>query len=218
VRIRRTHSLLLFGAAGPIAFVAISQLDAALQPDYSSWHDTISTLSLAPHGWIQIVNFILYGVLMLCFTEGLRRSGEMRTLAYVLLVTAAAGLIIIGPFRTDPVLGFPPGEPTVVTPIGTVHNMGALLVFLTLPAAAVATLRRPLGGWAAFSTACSVLSLAAIAAFFATITAANGHDGGDSPAGLFERLPALIMGLWQIAYALRVLTGRDKAGHRGPSR
>lgn len=206
--IRSTHLLLLAGAAGPVAFVGISQLDGALQPHYSSWHDTISTLSLAPHGWIQLANFILYGVLMLCFAEGLRRSGEVRRLAYVLLVAAAGCLILLGPFRTDPVLGFPPGRPTVVTPTGTVHNIAALLVFLAIPAAAVAALRRPLGGWAVFSTACGVLSLAAIGAFFAAVTAAHGHDGGDSPAGLFERLPGLLMGLWQIAYVVRVLTGR----------
>ncbi|GAA2637818.1 DUF998 domain-containing protein [Paractinoplanes durhamensis] len=203
--------LLALGAAGPVLFAATFTINGAIQPGYSSGHDTISTLSLAQYGWVQIANFVLYGVLTLCFAEGLRRSAALRTSAYALLALAGLGLILIGPFRTDPVLGFPPGEPTVVTATGDVHNTGALLVFLAFPVAAVAALRRPLAGWALFSIGCSTASLIALAAFFAAVTAAHGQDGGNSPAGLYERLPVLFMGLWQAAYAMRALTGTTKA-------
>jgi hypothetical membrane protein len=203
--------LLAFGAASPVVFAATFTIDAAIQPGYSSWHDTISTLSLAQYGWVQIANFMVYGVLTLCFAEGLRRSAALRVPAYALLVLGGLGLILIGPFRTDPVLGFPPAEPTVVTATGTVHNMGALIVFLAFPIAAVAALRRPFAGWAVLCVSCSMVSLIAIAAFFAAVTAAHGQDGGNSPAGLYERLPILFMGLWQTAYAMRALTGATKA-------
>ncbi|MEU7861072.1 DUF998 domain-containing protein [Nonomuraea sp. NPDC049141] len=206
--IPRTQIPLVLGAAGPVIFITAYLVNGAAQPGYSSWHDTISALSLAPHGWLQIANFVLYGVLTLCFAEGLRRSGAVNTRGYALLVAAGVGLILIGPFRTDPILGFPAGEPAVVTLGGTVHNLGALVVFVAFSAAAFVAARRPLRGWSVFSIASGAVSLVAVAAFFATVAAAQGHDGGDSPAGFFERLPTLFIGLWQVAFAVRVLTGR----------
>jgi hypothetical membrane protein len=204
----RTQLLLILGAAGPVIFAAAFLVNGALQPGFSSWHDTISVLSLAHHGWIQDANFMLYGVLTLCFAEGLRRSGAANAWGFALLVIAGLGLLVIGPFRTDPVLGFPAGQPTVVTPGGTVHNMAALVVFLAFPAASFVMALRSSRSWAAFSIASSVLSLVAVALFFATVSAAKGQDGGNSPAGFYERLPTLFIGLWQVAFAIRVLTRR----------
>jgi hypothetical membrane protein len=210
--VQRKHWLLLaLGAAGPVIFIACYLANGAAQPGYSSWHDTISALSLARHGWIQAANFMLYGVLTLCFAEGLRRSGAIRGWGYGLLVTAGLGLLVIGPFRTDPVLGFPAGQPAVTTPAGTVHSLTSLVVFLAFPAAAMVTTRRPFGGWAAFSITSSVLSVLAVGVFFALVSAAHNQPGGDSPAGLFERLPTLFLGLWQVGFALRVWTGRQPA-------
>lgn len=223
--VHRKHRLLLaLGAAGPVIFIACYLANGAAQPGYSSWHDTISVLSLARHGWIQIANFMLYGVLTLCFAEGLRRSGAVRGWGFRLLVIAGLGLLVIGPFRTDPVLGFPVGQVSVTTATGTVHSLTSLVVFLAFPAAALATMRRPLGGWAVFSITTSVLSLLSVVAFFALVTAAHNHSGGDSPAGLFERLPTVLLGLWQIAFVIRVWTGRQlsadgkEPGRPGPGR
>jgi hypothetical membrane protein len=204
--------LLTLGAVGPVIFVAAYLVNGAMQPGYSSWHDTISTLSLARHGWIQAVSFMLYGLLTLCFAEGLRHSGAADARGFALLVIAGLGLLVIGPVRTDPVLGFPAGEPSAATPGGTVHSLVSLVVFLAFPAAVLVMARRSSRGWAAFSVATGVLSLVAVALFFAAVSAARGHDGGDSPAGLYERLPTLFIGLWQIAFAFRVLTRR--AGSR----
>jgi hypothetical membrane protein len=209
MNVRRIRQFLLtLGVAGPVIFVAAYLVNGGTQPGYNSWHDTISTLSLADNGWIQVANFMLYGVLTLCFAEGLRRSGVTNAWGFALLVIAGLGLLVIGPFRTDPVLGFPAGQATIVTLGGTVHSMVALVVFLAFPAAVFVMAFRSSRGWAAFSIASSVLSLVAVALFFASVSAANGHDGGDSPAGFYERLPTLFIGLWQVAFGLRVLTGR----------
>ena len=212
--IQRTQRVLLtLGAAGPVIFIAVYLADGAAQSGYSSWHDTISALSLARHGWIQVASFMLYGVLTLCFAEGLRSSGAIKGWGFALLVTAGLGLLVIGPFRTDPTLGFPAGESTVVTPVGTVHTMTSLVVFLAFPAAALVTTQRPLRGWAAFSITSSVLSVLAVGVYFAIVSAAHGHPGGDSPAGFFERLPTFFIGLWQVALVLRVLTGEQFPAH-----
>jgi hypothetical membrane protein len=212
--LQRKHRVLLtLGAAGPVIFIAGYLVNGATQPGYSSWHDTISTLSLARHGWIQVANFMLYGVLTLCFAEGLRRSGAIRGRGFALLVTAGLGLLVIGPFRTDPVLGFPAGEPSIVTSGGTVHNMSSLVVFLAFPAAVLVTTQRPFRGWAAFSITSSVLSVLAVGVYFAIVSAAHGHNGGDSPAGFFERLPTLLIGLWQVAFVFRVLADEQFPAH-----
>jgi hypothetical membrane protein len=205
---RTQRHLLTLGAAGPVIFIAAYLANGAMQPGYSSWHDTISTLSLARHGWIQAASFMLYGLLTLCFAEGLRRSRAATARAFVLLVIASLGLLVIGPVRTDPVLGFPAGEPATATPGGSVHSLVSLVVFLAFPAAVFVMARHSSRSWAAFSIASGVLSLIAVALFFAAVSAANGHAGGDSPAGFYERLPTFFIGLWQIALVFRVLTGR----------
>lgn len=205
---RAERLLLSAGAAGPIIFVGGYLANGARQPEYSSWHDTISTLSLGRHGWLQDANFMLFGASTLCFAEGLRRSGAVKATGFGLEVIAGLGLVVIGLFRSDPILGFPPGKPTVVTPRGTVHNVASLVVFVSFPAAALATTSPPLRGWDVFSITCSVLCVAALAAFFATVEAAAGEDGGNSPAGFLERLPTVFIGVWQVAFVLRVLTGR----------
>jgi hypothetical membrane protein len=205
--IQRTQRVLLsLGAAGPVIFIAVYLADGAAQSGYSSWHDTISTLSLAPAGWIQAASFMLYGVLTLCFAEGLRRSGAITGRQYAFLVIAGLGLLVIGPFRTDPVLGYPAGRAATATAAGTVHDLTSLVVFLAFPAAVFVRPWRPLRGWAGYSLATGVLSLAVIAAYMAAVTAAKGHAGGDSPAGLLERIPTVLIGLWQVAMAVRVLT------------
>jgi hypothetical membrane protein len=208
------HVAVVLGAAGPVIFIASYLVNGATQPGHSSWHDTISTLSLARRGWIQVAGFTVYGALALCFAEGLRRSGAIRGWGWRLLVIAGLGLLVIGPFRTDPILGFPAGEPAVTIGGGTVHTLTSLVVFVAVPAAMLATRRHSSRDWAAFSVAGSVLSLLAVVVYAALVAAAHGHDGGDSPAGLFERLPTLFIGLWQVAFAVRVWTGRHLAASR----
>src|SRR5215469_17820902 len=66
-----TKLLLLCGAIGPLLFVVAFLIEGATRPDYNAWQTTISTLSWGEQGWIQIVNFSLFGVLMLCFAVGL---------------------------------------------------------------------------------------------------------------------------------------------------
>lgn len=195
--------MLTVGAAGPVVFVLTYLANGAAQPGYDSTHDTISTLSLTPHGWIQAANFVLYGISTLCFAAGLRRADALRTWGLVALLVAGAGLILIGFFPTDPALGFPAGASATVTGVGTVHNMGALVVFLAFPLAAFAAAGRPFRGWAAFSIATGALSLVAVGAFFAAFE--GTAEGADSLAGFFERLPTLFLGVWQLAFTVRVL-------------
>ncbi|MGW5450525.1 DUF998 domain-containing protein [Nocardia sp. NPDC003979] len=201
--IRSTH-LLVAGAFGPAVFVLGYLINGALQAGYASSHDTISALSLAPHGWIQNSNFVVYGILTVLFAEGLRRTASLRTAGYLALLVAAAGLIVIGFFPTDPVLGFPESAPTVVTATGGIHNLGALVVFTAFPVAALTTVTRRSHLWSVFSIATAVFSIAAVGAFFAAVESTPA--GAQSSAGFYERLPTLFIGLWQLVFVYRALT------------
>ena len=58
------------GMIGPVLFIAIFTLEGWLRPGYNPLGMFVSELSLGPGGWIQIVNFIVFGVLLLVFTWG----------------------------------------------------------------------------------------------------------------------------------------------------
>ena len=56
---------------------------------------------------------------MLAGAVGLGRRGR-------LVGTAAVGLLGAGAFRTDPILGYPPGEPEEKTPEGKAHDLSLI--------------------------------------------------------------------------------------------
>ena len=51
------------GMVGPTLFVAIFMLEGWLRPGYNSRGMYVSELALGPRGWIQGVNFVVFGVL-----------------------------------------------------------------------------------------------------------------------------------------------------------
>src|SRR5437764_9658183 len=68
-----TRFLIAGGAIGPLLFIMVFLIEGATRPGYSAWHNFVSQLSLSDQGWMQIVNFLVCGLLMLCFAIGLRR-------------------------------------------------------------------------------------------------------------------------------------------------
>src|SRR5437899_13087486 len=68
-----TRLLIAGGAIGPLLFIIVLLIEGATRPGYSAWHNYGSSLSLGPGGWVQQVNFVVFGVLMLCFAIGLRQ-------------------------------------------------------------------------------------------------------------------------------------------------
>ncbi|MGW7477871.1 DUF998 domain-containing protein [Nonomuraea muscovyensis] len=202
-----TKVLLLCGAIGPAVFAAVYVIAGATRPGYSTWHHTISTLSLGDQGWIQIGSFMLYGVLTLGFALGLRRalrSGPGSVWGPILFVVVGFGLIVIGPFVTDPVLGYPAATPAVPSLDGNIHNLTSLIVFVAFPVACFVLARRfahdRWRGWVPYSLVTGILAIAFFMLFFASVS-----DGGNSPAGLLERIPTIILGIWQALLALRLL-------------
>ena len=66
------------GIVGPVLFVLTFALEGWLRPGYEPLSMYVSALSLGPRGWIQIVNFVVFGVLLLVFTYGVTAEFQNR--------------------------------------------------------------------------------------------------------------------------------------------
>jgi hypothetical protein len=111
-------------------------------PDFDPRTHLLSQLSLGRWGWVQIVNFVLAGVLNVFYAIGLRRrldGGTGGTAAPIVIGLYGLFLVIVGVFKTDPANGFPPGAGSSVQPSGhaVIHALGGLFTFLTLTAGLV---------------------------------------------------------------------------------
>lgn len=91
--------------AGPL-LVGVLLAQALLNPGYDAGSDPISSLSLGPHGWVQVATFVVVGLLVAASGLGvrqLRAHGALVRVGGLLLVVAGAGLVGIGVFVVDPV-------------------------------------------------------------------------------------------------------------------
>jgi Protein of unknown function (DUF998) len=221
---RRANRLLLAcGVIGPPLFVIVFLLEGATRPGYSAWRHYVSQLSLGAGGWMQIANFLLCGLLSLCFARGLRRTlqgGTGATWGPLLLAVFGLGLIVAGIFVTDPALGYPPGAsprpPGLVTHAtlhGRVHGLAGLVVFSSVAAACFVLARRFAGdptwrGWAPYSVVTGVL----VAVFFVASLATAPLPG--APSGLLQRLAIVLGWGWIALLAARLVWWRDRRSPR----
>jgi Protein of unknown function (DUF998) len=163
-----TRILLLCGAiAGPL-FILTVLIQDYTRPAFNPRLQPLSLLSLGDWGWVQIVNFVLAGVLNLLYAGGLWRRlhpGRAGTWGPLLIGAYGLGLILVGIFRTDPSNGFPPGAIASTGPSwhGVIHALGGLFVFVVLSAALVVFVRLFLAWkerwWAFYCLASAVLIL-----------------------------------------------------------
>ncbi len=163
-----TRILLFCGAiAGPL-FILIVLIQDYARPGFDPRLQPLSLLSLGDWGWVQIVNFVLAGVLNLLYAVGLWRRlhpGRAGTWGPLLIGAYGLGLIAVGVFRTDPADGFPPGAIASTGPSwhGAIHALGGLFVFIVLAAALAVFVRLFLAlkerWWAFYCMASAVLLL-----------------------------------------------------------
>jgi hypothetical protein len=205
-----TRLLLACGAIGPLLFIVVFLIEGATRPDYSAWHNFVSSLSLGEQGWIQITNFLICGALVFCFAIGLRRvlyPGKGSVWGPILLGIFGLCLIGAGLFVTDPILGYPPGAPSTQTLHGILHmDVFSFVVFISLPAACFVLARRFAGdpawrGWAFYSIATGIL----VVVFFISADLAASPNP-NAPTGFFQRLSIITGWGWIALLALRLMS------------
>jgi hypothetical membrane protein len=197
--------------AGPL-FFAIFLIAGALRPDYDPLRHPVSSLELGPTGWVQSLNFILTGTLVVLFGIGIRSTvrklGGGRTVP-ILFMLVGAGLIGAGLFAPDPLSGYPPGTPpAAVSPSlhRVLHDLFSTPVFTALPAACIILARRFAKrrriGWAIYSA----LSAAMMIILFVMSSIAFAQGSPLTPiGGLLQRLTLAsgflwmaLLGLWSL--------------------
>jgi hypothetical membrane protein len=123
--IRLTRSLLGYGVlAGPF-YIVVSLAQALTRDGFDLTRHEWSLLANGPGGWIQVVNLILTGLMVIAAAVGFRRALEGGTgarWAPRLLGVYGAGLVAAGAFRADPMLGFPVGTPDGPPVHPTLHS------------------------------------------------------------------------------------------------
>jgi hypothetical membrane protein len=90
------------GLIGPLIFTVGFVIQGLLRPgEYDPIAEPVSALEAGPNGWIQQLNFIVFGLLMLIFAAGLRsgvRHTRSRILGPAVVAWWGTGLVVAGVF------------------------------------------------------------------------------------------------------------------------
>ena len=138
---RRVHAMWA-GMIGPVLFVSIFIIEGRLRVGYNSLAMYVSALSLGPSGWVQILSFVVFGLLLLAFARGVGAgspgAGAPSRAGPALLTIIAFGYLLSGPFVMDPV-----GTSRNLMSIhGMVHGILGGIVFLLMPVSCFVFVRR----------------------------------------------------------------------------
>jgi hypothetical membrane protein len=180
-----TKLLLACGViAGPL-FVAVFLAAGATRPGYNPVTMAVSRLALGELGWLQTLNFLICGSLLIAFGVGLWRTAvdhQIRSkLGPSLIGLVGIGLIAAGVF-----------------PIGDrLHVLASMVVLVGMPVTcfAFATSLRRHGsrGWVVYSLATGILLAAGVVAL---IPALDGRGPVANVGGLVQRAFAGVWFAW----------------------
>jgi hypothetical protein len=128
------------GMVGSALFVAVFTLEGWLRPGYNSLGMFVSELSLGSRGWIQIVNFVVFGILFLVFAHGVAadfQNGKASRAGSILLTIIAISYLFSGPFVMDPVTT----PANLMSLHGRLHGIFGGFVFSLMPVSCFVFLR-----------------------------------------------------------------------------
>jgi hypothetical membrane protein len=107
------------GIAGPVMFAMVALVHSLLRQDHNLVAHPISALAAGTSGWVQNVNFLLFGLLMIAYAVGLHlgvRPSRWGVVGFAFLVLSGIGLMwgsvfpatdATGAFDEDRVLHIP---------------------------------------------------------------------------------------------------------------
>jgi hypothetical protein len=197
------------GMIAPSFFVATFMIEGWLRPGYEPLSMYVSALSLGPRGWIQIVNFVVFGVLLLVFARGVAaefQTGKASRGGPLLLAIIASCYLLSGPFVMDPT-GTPPNQMTLH---GLLHGIFGGIVFSLMPVSCFVFLRRfredPKWQFLQWWTlALGTISAAAVVLLTVATKRPDIQNIFDAWLGLIQRTAIVPFMLWLFIFALRLL-------------
>jgi hypothetical protein len=202
----RAWLLLAAGTAGGLAFTGVYLAEGATRAGYDALAQPVSALSLGPGGWVQQLNFIVFGMLVCLSAAGWRAAlapGRGAWAFPLLRVIAAVGLVMDGLFAQDPSGGYPPGARAGAATIhGQLHTLFAVITITALAAGCFVLAARFAAepGWRRWTTVAAAAGVATVV-FIAAFGAAGGHGG---LAGLWERAAGGATSVLTVAVLIRL--------------
>jgi len=192
-----TKTLLTCGiVAGPL-YITLGLIQMAIHPGFDITRHSLSLLANGDLGWVQTLNFLATGVLLLAGAVGMKRalrSGLGYKWAPRMLGLYGLGLIGASLFSADPALGFPPGTPLENNPIswhGMLHFIVGTIGFIGFIATCFIVARRfrsiQQPGWAWYSLLTGILFLVSFAGI------ASGSKG---PVSAFFAIAVVLGFTW----------------------
>jgi hypothetical membrane protein len=205
------------GVVGPIVFTTLVIVQGLLHPDYSHVALPISALAAWPGGWLQNVNFIVFGVLMSGYAIGLHlrmRKSRRGVIGPGLLLVSGAGLVLAGSIPWSGTYG------AFVVPPG--HLAAAFLSFLGAAGGLIALSRRMVTDpqWRGLANYTLATGLMMIALFVMQLALARSPDAPlGAWGGLVQRVTTTVWFACTIVLALRLRRAaagapNDAAGSR----
>jgi hypothetical protein len=200
--------------AGPL-FTLMWIIESAIHTGYNPLRHPVSSLALGEFGWLQIINFVVAGLLVLAFAFGLwlmLQAQKGSTWGPLLVAIWGIGLIGAGVFLTDPVSGYPVGAPDIIlnpTTHGALHDQLSLISFAALTVAcfvfAYRFASRGERGWAFYSLLTGILFPVGI------VLASMAFSQNESLVafgGFIQRVTITIGWTWLTLLAIHLLKAR----------
>jgi hypothetical protein len=170
---RVTSALLAAGVAAGLLLTAVSHTLAFTRSGFDLTRHANSMLVLGDWGWIQSVDFVVCGLLLIAFGAGVWRvAAGIRSGRIAAVCVALYGLlagVVAGLNPTDPGSGFPPGRTGVeeASTAATIHGVAGGLGFLAMTCGCFVLARYFARAgdrvWAVMSAAIGVAILAVLA-------------------------------------------------------
>jgi len=215
----KVYRWVLIGATiGSLLFTATYTIEGMTRPGYNAMQQAISALSLGPGGWMQQVNFMLFGLLTCCTAiiwRAILAHGVGERLVPFFHFLSGLTMIICGIFSQDAAPGYPVGAVLTVTVHGMIHSISSVFSIVSLIAIcillAIRFAREP--QWRIWSLY-AILTALLICVFMAGFGMSMAHNPQTGlfvgPAGLFERLAISSYSVYHIPVIIRLLrsTGR----------
>jgi hypothetical protein len=203
------------GMIGSLLFLAVFVAEDVFSPDFKWLSTAVSEHSRTPHGWIQIVTFIVVGLLFVIFSRGIEELRNVSGSRIGSLMVGIIGvcLILSGPFVTDP--GGVVRSSSGATWHGVVHGIVGAIAFTLMPLSCFVFYRcsRSQAAWSSFArwslTVCFVIIFGIVLLKLAQLGVMQGL------LGLFQRIVLVAYFGWIFALALRLhASGSDSAPQR----
>jgi hypothetical protein len=197
------------GMIGPSLFMVIFMIEGWLRPGYNPLEMFVSALSLGSRGWIQVLNFMVFGILLFIFSRGVAAEfpdGKASRGGLLILTIIAVCYFLSGPFVMDPA-NTPRDQATFH---GTLHGILGAIVFVLMPICCFVYLRRfrvdPdwhfLQWW---TLALGIISALGVILLTAATKSPATQNSFNPWLGLIQRVAIVPFMIWIFSFALGLL-------------